>query len=166
VPAILDTDGPALRLGAAGRPAIIKPNLAELERSAGRPLRAGTAGPEPAAEPAAELDAVTQAAQELRGAGAGAVVVTLGAAGLLAVTGEGTWLAEPPGPVSGNPTGAGDAVVAGLARGLVLGQDWPMRLRQAVALGTAAVAAPVAGDLGLDGYRELADRVRVERRDR
>ncbi len=38
VPAILDTDGPALRSGASGRPAIIKPNLAELERAVGRAL--------------------------------------------------------------------------------------------------------------------------------
>jgi tagatose 6-phosphate kinase len=198
VPAILDTDGPALRLGAAGRPAIIKPNLAELESSAGRSLRAdlappaandmagppmsleqherpnhavaggaaGTREPAAGAGPAADLDAVTQAAGELRAAGAEAVAVTLGSAGLLAVTGDGTWLAQPPGAASGNPTGAGDAVVAGLARGLVMGQDWPERLREAVALGTAAVAAPVAGDLGPDGYRQLAALVRVERRDR
>lgn len=210
VPAILDTDGPALRLGAAGRPAIIKPNLAELESSAGRSLRTGhsprsglappaasdmdappisleqhewpghagdtgaggdrepLAGPEPTGgiERAADLDAVTRAAGELRDAGADAVAVTLGPAGLLAVAGDGTWLARPPGPVSGNPTGAGDAVVAGLARGLVLGQDWPDRLRDAVALGSAAVSAPVAGDLSHELFRELAPRVLVERRDR
>jgi tagatose 6-phosphate kinase len=163
VPAILDTDGPALALGAAGRPAIIKPNLAELERSAGRPLRAaGTAAErDDGREPAADLAAVVLAARELRAAGAQAVVVTLGAAGLLAVTGDGTWLARPPGPVSGNPTGAGDAVTAGLARGLVQGEDWPRRLRQAVALGSAAVAAPVAGDHSQDLFRELVDQVDV-----
>jgi tagatose 6-phosphate kinase len=215
VPVVLDTDGPALRSGAAARPAIIKPNLAELERSAGRSLRvsaacsasppgstasadsvttpgsvtpsgpargapAGTAaagsgtapargGAELAAAPAsqerpADLAAVTEAARGLMAAGAAAVVVSLGADGLLAVTGTGTWLAAPPGPEPGNPTGAGDAATAGLARGLALGQDWPDRLRHAVALGTAAVAAPVAGEFGRERYRELLPAIRLTRR--
>jgi tagatose 6-phosphate kinase len=151
VPVVLDTDGPALALGAAARPTIVKPNRAELERAAGRPL--------------ADLTDVTSAAAGLAGAGAGAVVVSLGPDGLLAVTGEGTWLAVPPGPADGNPTGAGDAVVAGLTWGLVSGQAWPERLRQAVALGTAAVAAPTAGDLSLARHRDLLPLVRVTRRD-
>ena len=107
------------------------------------------------------LDDVRQAAQELRSAGAAAVVVTLGAAGLMAVTSDGTWLAAPPGPEPGNPTGAGDATVAGLARGLALGQDWPERLRHATALGTAAVAAPVAGEFRADRYRDLLPAISI-----
>jgi tagatose 6-phosphate kinase len=178
LPVILDTDGPALRLGAAARPAIVKPNLAELERSVGRPVRAPSlsdvVGPplslerqqranHDVAHPAPDLADVAAAARELLDEGARAAVVTLGPAGLLAVTGEGTWRALPPGPAEGNPTGAGDAVVAGLARGLVRGDDWPGRLRHAVALGTAAVAAPVAGEFSPDRYRELLPLVRVER---
>ena len=93
--------------------------------------------------PLAGRAAAAAAAAELRGRrGRGAVVVSLGGDGLLAVTGEGTWHAAPPARVAGNPTGAGDAVVAGLAHGLVLGRPWPERLRHAAALGTAAVAAP------------------------
>jgi tagatose 6-phosphate kinase len=157
IPVILDTDGPALRDGAEAGPAIIKPNLAELERVTGRPLAAAPAG----RESVVALDDVRQAAQELRSAGAAAVVVTLGAAGLLAVTSDGTWLAAPPGPEPGNPTGAGDATVAGLARGLALGQDWPERLRHATALGTAAVAAPVAGEFRADRYRDLLPAIRI-----
>jgi len=93
------------------------------------------------------------------------VVVTLGAAGLLAVTSDGTWQAAPPGPEPGNPTGAGDAAVAGLARGLALGQDWPDRLRHATALGTAAVAAPVAGEFSAGRYRDLLPVISVRRHD-
>src|SRR5437588_658034 len=72
VPVVLDAEGPALRHGAAGGPAIAKPNLAELAAAVGRPL--------------AGLGAAAAAAAELRDAGAAAVVVSLGGDGLLAVT--------------------------------------------------------------------------------
>jgi tagatose 6-phosphate kinase len=153
VPAVLDAHGAALRQGAAARPAIVKPNRAELEALAGRPL-GGAAG---AGEPA-----VAAAAGELRAAGARAVVVSLGAAGLLAVTADGTWAARPPAPVAGNATGAGDAVTAGLAHGLVLGRPWPERLAHAVALGTAAAAAPAAGEFCMADYARLLGQVTVE----
>jgi tagatose 6-phosphate kinase len=136
VPVVLDAEGPALLHGAAQRPAIVKPNLAELERTVGRSLR-GPGG--------AGRGRIAEAARELMAAGARAVVVSLGSDGLLAVTGDGSWHAAPPGPVAGNPTGAGDAVVAGLAHGLAFGTPWPERLRQAAALGTATAAAPAAG---------------------
>lgn len=152
VPAVLDTHGDALVAGAAAGPAIVKPNLAELEVLAGRSLTAGD-GPDPVAVPAA--------AAELRSSGAGAVVVSLGPDGLLAVTPEGTWRAAPPGPVDGNPTGAGDAVTAGLVHGLVQGRPWPERLRHAVALGTAAVAAPVAGEFSPGDYARVLAEVSV-----
>ena len=151
VPVVLDAEGPALLHGAAGGPAIVKPNLAELERTVGRSL----SGP--------DLAATAAAAGELRAAGAGAVVVSLGGDGLFAVTGDGTWYAVPPGRVAGNPTGAGDAVVAGLAHGLALGSPWPERLRQAAALGTAAVAAPAAGQFDPADYARALAGVSVAR---
>jgi len=157
VPTVLDADGPALMLGATGGPAIVKPNLEELERAVGRPLRRpGCTDPDP--------DAVVRAAGELITAGAGAVVVSLGPAGLLAVTSEGIWQAAPPGPAPGNPTGAGDAAVAGLAHSLMHGHGWPDRLRHATALGTAAVAEPVAGEVSPGRYRELLAGISVARR--
>ena len=154
VPVLLDAHGEALLHGATARPAIVKPNLAELEALAGRRLSTA-AGP--------DRRAVAEAARELRAAGAGAVVVSLGAHGLQAITGEGCWRAAPPAEVSGNPTGAGDAVAAGLVRGLVLGHPWDERLRHAVALGTASAAAPAAGEFSDDHYRELLGAVRVHR---
>jgi tagatose 6-phosphate kinase len=152
VPVILDADGPALRLALAAGPAVVKPNLAELERVAGRDLRAGD-------EP--DLAAVADAARELTAAGAGAAVVSLGPRGLLAVTPDGAWLAAPAARAAGNPTGAGDAVVAGLALGLSLGSGWQERLRACAALGACAVAAPAAGDISLDVYRRELDRVEL-----
>lgn len=152
VPTVLDAEGQALLRGAPGRPAIVKPNLAELERSAGRPMST-----------AAGFDraAVIGAARELMAAGAQAVVVSLGAEGLLAVTGDGLWHAAPPVAADGNPTGAGDAVVAGLAHGLVLGRSWQEQLRHAAALGTAAAAASAAGEFQYADYRRLLGGVGV-----
>jgi tagatose 6-phosphate kinase len=146
VPVVLDTHGEALRLGTAAGPAIVKPNLAELEVLAGRRLSPGQ---------------VTAAAADLRAAGAQAVVVSLGPDGLHAVTAEGCWRAAPPAAVPGNATGAGDAVTAALVRGLVLRQPWPDRLRHAVALGTATAAAPVAGEFRPDVYARTLETVTV-----
>jgi tagatose 6-phosphate kinase len=153
VPVVLDAHGDALRLGAAAGPAIVKPNLDELEDLAGQPLSLagdGTGRP-----------AVASAATGLRAAGAEAVVVSLGPAGLRADTADGGWQAVPPVVDAINPTGAGDAVVAGLTLGLVTGQPWPDRLRDAAALGTAAVLAPVAGEFGPDDYKRVRADVMV-----
>ncbi len=151
VPAILDTSGPALLHGASGEPAMVKPNLTELAAAAGRDLRwTGLT----------DRAAVIAAAAELRDRGAGAVVVSLAADGLLAVTDQGTWHAIPR-PVPGNPTGAGDATVAGLAHGLILGRAWPERLRHAAALGSAAAAAPAAGEFQPDDYAQALDHTEV-----
>jgi tagatose 6-phosphate kinase len=132
---------------------VVKPNLDELEDLAGQPLSLagdGTGRP-----------AVLEAAGELRDAGAGAVVVSLGPAGLRAVTADGDWRAVPPAVAAVNPTGAGDAVVAGLTWGLVTGQPWPDRLRDAAALGTASALAPVAGEFDPADYSRLRSNVMV-----
>jgi tagatose 6-phosphate kinase len=147
VPVVLDAHGEALRLGAAAGPAVVKPNLAELEDLAAGPLSLageGTGRP-----------TVASAAAELRAAGAGSVVVSLGPAGLYADTPAGRWRAVSAPVEAANPTGAGDAVTAGLALGLVRGQPWPDRLRDAAALGTAAVLASVAGEFRPDDYRRM-----------
>ncbi|GIH11479.1 sugar kinase [Rhizocola hellebori] len=127
---ILDTSGPALRLGLLANPDIIKPNAAEF----------------------AELDG--------RGPASGptTVVQSLGAQGLRACGLH----ARPPYAVAGNPTGAGDACVAALARGLLLKTQWPDLIRDAAALSAAAVATPVAGQVDLDLYHKLLPDIVVE----
>ncbi|MDF3300417.1 1-phosphofructokinase family hexose kinase [Streptomyces tropicalis] len=142
VPVLLDTSGEPLRRAVAARPDIIKPNADELAELTGahEPLRA---------------------TQDARRRGARAVVASLGAEGLLAHTAEGRWRAAPPSRVPGNPTGAGDAAVAGLLSGLVERLPWPDRLTRAVALSTAAVHSPTAGDIDPALYTDLLDRVTV-----
>ncbi len=144
-PSILDTSGEALLAGLAGKPAVVKPNAEELREVTG-------------------LSDPVAAATELREAGAGAVVVSLGPEGLLAVTGAGTWHTEPSTVLRGNTTGAGDAVVAALALGLSLGEPWPDILRRAVALSGAAVLGPLAGDIDLAHYHREQGLVAVRAR--
>ena len=144
VPVLLDTSGEALRRGVAARPDVIKPNADELAELTGahEPLRA---------------------TQDARRRGARAVVASLGTSGLLAVTPEGRWRATPPASLRGNPTGAGDAAVAGLLSGLVEKLPWPDRLTRATALSTASVVAPAAGEFDRGTYEEVLGRVAVSR---
>ncbi|TQS42158.1 1-phosphofructokinase family hexose kinase [Cryptosporangium phraense] len=141
VPTILDASGEPLRAGIEAGPTLIKPNAEEL---AALLTSTGANG------------GVPEAAAAARALGAEVVVASAGPDGLVAVTSDGGWHARPPEVVHGNPTGAGDAAVAALARGLRDRTPWPELLADAVALSAAAVASPVAGAADL----ALADRFR------
>ncbi|MEU9865286.1 1-phosphofructokinase family hexose kinase [Streptomyces sp. NPDC047971] len=142
VPVLLDTSGEPLRRGIAARPDFVKPNADELAQLTG------------SREP-------HRATRDARRRGAHTVVSSLGPEGMLAATPDGLWLAAPPAPVRGNPTGAGDSAVAGLLSGLVDGLAWPDRLTRAVALSAATVLSPVAGEFDRTAYEELLTRVKV-----
>jgi tagatose 6-phosphate kinase len=137
---ILDTSGEPLRAGLGGRPDLVKPNAAELAALTGDP----------------GLDA-RSAADHALALGARAVVLSRGELGLLAVTPDGVFEAAPPETVAGNPTGAGDACVAALARGLAARTPWVSLVADAAALSAAAVAAPIAGVFDADAYRRWTD---------
>ncbi|MEU9745819.1 1-phosphofructokinase family hexose kinase [Streptomyces niveus] len=141
-PVLLDTSGEPLRRGIAARPDLVKPNADELAQLTGsrEPLRA---------------------TRDARRRGGRSVVASLGAAGLLAATPDGSWRAAPPTAVRGNPTGAGDSAVAGLLSGLVERLPWPERLARAVALSAATVLAPAAGEFDREAYADLLPRVAV-----
>ncbi|MFF6773029.1 1-phosphofructokinase family hexose kinase [Streptomyces sp. NPDC012637] len=159
VPALLDTSGPALLAALPAGPALVKPNADELAEVAARFAAAAGAGPDPG--PDGPHRAALPAAEALLSAGAEAVVASLGAAGMVAVTAEGAWRARPPERLRGNPTGAGDAAVAALAVGLAARDPWPLRLAEAVALSAAAVAAPLAGSFEPDVHHRLRHLVDV-----
>ncbi|RZQ59902.1 1-phosphofructokinase [Amycolatopsis suaedae] len=120
----VDTSGPALRAAVAAGPALVKPNHEELEEAVDRPLRT--------------LGEVVAAARELRAAGAGAVLASLGRDGALLVDGDGAWHAEAEAEAASS-VGAGDAMLAGF---LAAGGHGPDALRAAVAWGAAAVSLP------------------------
>src|SRR5205085_1058969 len=140
VPVILDTDGEPLRHGLDAHPAMIKPNADELTRLLGR-------------TPDLPADCAKLGVP---------VAATLGADGAILTTPDGTWRGQPPRVVTGNPTGAGDAFAAALARGIAAGTPWPGILADAIALSAAAVNTPAAGAYDQDTYREFTDLVQVK----
>lgn len=152
---LVDTSGPLL-VAAAAVSDVLKPNEEELLGATG----------------AADLESGVAA---LIDAGVRAVVVSSGSRGmdLFAPSRIGAvgpiqrWHADPPAVVSGNPTGAGDAATAGLARALLNtaapADALALNLPAAVALGTAAVLAPVAGVVDLADYDKFQSSVKVEK---
>lgn len=121
----LDTSGPALVAALGERPDVVKPNTDELAEAAGRPL-------------ATVADAV-KAAHDLRDAGAGTVLASLGATGQLLVEAQGDYFGSARAAVVRSDVGAGDASLAGF---LSAGGTGPAALAAAVAHGAAAVSLP------------------------
>ncbi|WP_020673262.1 1-phosphofructokinase family hexose kinase [Amycolatopsis nigrescens] len=121
---VVDTSGPALRPAVAAGPALVKPNLSELEEAVGRRLDT--------------LGDVVAAGRELVDLGAGAVLASLGRDGAVLLSGQNCWHAEAP-AVVGNSVGAGDALLAGF---LAAGGAGLRALVTAVAWGSAAASLP------------------------
>ncbi|HEY1485094.1 MAG TPA: hexose kinase [Micromonosporaceae bacterium] len=147
VQVILDAEGPTLHSGLTAGPTLVKPNADELADAVG-----------------AEIDTPERAlaaAHRLRAGRATVVVASLGHRGLVAATCRRDYAVTPPIPLAGNPTGAGDALVAALARGLARGTAWPDLLADAVGVAGGAVVAPVAGESRDDVARQITERVIV-----
>lgn len=147
-PTVLDTGGPQLLAALAERPTVAAPNHHEAAEALGSPL----CGP----------DEALAAAADLSGRSGGAVVISVGSAGLVAATPQHRWRAAPPRVLVGNPTGAGDALTAALGRGVAEGRCLPEVLADAVALSGAAVVRPTAGEVDRVTYDELRPLCRVE----
>jgi 1-phosphofructokinase family hexose kinase len=148
VAAFVDTHGAALEAAIAAGPAIIKINAAEA---------GGVVG-----ETIAAADAAVGAAREIAARGAGAVIVTLGREGAVAVEPGGAWRLRGPAPRGDYPVGSGDAFLAGLIVGLAGGASFVESLRLGMAAGAANARAPGAGVLDPTAARSLLDKVTVE----
>jgi fructose-1-phosphate kinase PfkB-like protein len=147
VPAVIDTSGEALRHAASVPGAVLTPNAAELAQLTGQACHG----------PAEAIDA----ARTLLDGPPLAVVVTLGENGLAVITRNGIWRGRLTEPLSGNPTGAGDAAAAALITGLAAAASWPEIVREAVALSAGAVLSPVAGEVAPADIARLRSQVIV-----
>ncbi|WP_282847824.1 1-phosphofructokinase family hexose kinase [Microbacterium oxydans] len=146
VPVIVDTSGPALLVAADAGATVLKPNAAELVEATG--ITDPVAG-----------------ARSLIVRGAELVLLSLGAEGMLAVTGTELVHARLDEPLSGNPTGAGDAGVAACAVLYAAGvRDPEQILRRATAWSAAAVLTPLAGDIS-SRWTELEQQLRISHPD-
>lgn len=146
---LLDLRGEVLRESLALNPDLVKPNRAEA---------AATLGLDPkAAPPAAEL------AGRLVAQGAQAAVVSDGNRGVALATAGLRLRACLPERLSGNATGAGDALTAALAPHVAHDPiHWPDALRDGVACSAAAVLQPVAGQVDPDDVARLRPRVVIK----
>ena len=141
---VVDASTDALLAALPAGPDLVKPNHHEL------------------AEVSGETDPVA-GARRLLGQGAREVVVSAGAEGLVDVRADGeVWRAALDAPLSGNPTGAGDAAVAALAAALAEGRPVREALADAVAWSAAAVLHPLAGQVRPEDVSRLLPRVHVE----
>ncbi len=122
--ALLDSSGEPLRLGCAARPYLVKPNITEAAEVTGHEIRS-------------DADAYAAAETFLR-QGIALVALSLGADGLLLASKERKVWARPPRAPVRHPTGAGDALLAGLAWTLQQGLPLEEMARWSVAMGTAA----------------------------
>jgi 1-phosphofructokinase family hexose kinase len=129
---LLDTSGDALKHGLAAGPSFAKPNRTEAEELLGRVLD--------------NEEERRRAVETLRHLGAETAVITLGAAGFLLASSEGMLrCASDPARSSseirlGNPTGAGDALAAGLLAGAARGYPFAELARLAAAAAAASLA--------------------------
>jgi 1-phosphofructokinase len=121
--AILDTTGESLRVGCGEKPFLVKPNAEEAHALTGLPMNTSTE--------------IAAGAEAIRKMGAQNVVVSMGKAGALLQTAEGTWLTHSPKIQEKNPIGAGDSMVGGLVWALSQG----ISLREALGWGVASGAA-------------------------
>jgi 1-phosphofructokinase family hexose kinase len=138
---LLDTTGESLRLGCGENPYLVKPNAEEAHALTRMPV--GTP---------AELAAV---AAQLRRMGAQNVVISMGKAGALLQTSEGTWLTHSPKIQEKNPIGAGDSMVGGLVWALTRG----LSLKESLGWGVASGAATASLSGTEVGSQELIEKL-------
>lgn len=146
---ILDAHGAALTEALGAGPGLVKPNLAELAATAGRPL--------------GDEAEVMRAMRELCGRGARRVVVTAGKLPALAFDGEGFWRVIPPRIQAVSPIGSGDAFTGGLVWRLARGDDLGEACRWAAAAGAANALTLMSGEMDRADVDRLVREVDVRR---
>jgi tagatose 6-phosphate kinase len=140
--AVIDTSGAALLEAAKLGFDLLKPNREELLAATG-------------------TGSVEQGASHLLALGAKLVLVSLGELGARLFSKE-LVLSVEVSRVQGNPTGAGDAMVAAASLALEEGLAEKELLQNAAAAGSLAVLEPVAGQINWEKLADLANNLEVE----
>jgi 1-phosphofructokinase family hexose kinase len=142
---LVDATGEQLGGALGERPDLVKVNLAEACSAVGRPEM--HCADEKSAPPAQLVAEGLELCRRLLEAGAGAAVLTLGAAGAAAVLDGADWhtYTQPVNAV--NPVGSGDCFAAGLTLALQRGDGPAAALRLATGAGAANAVSPYNGDV-------------------
>jgi 1-phosphofructokinase family hexose kinase len=111
------------------------------------------------------LGRMIEVGRDLLERGAALLVVTLGAAGAVAISREGCWQASPPPVQVVSSAGGGDALLAGLAVARMYGQSLADALALGVACGTANALASQAGRIERGMVEALLTGVNIKRKD-
>ncbi|GAB4211414.1 MAG: 1-phosphofructokinase [Roseiflexaceae bacterium] len=143
----LDTSGPALHHALEAAPALVKPNIHELEEALGVAL------PTP--------DAIVAAVRPLLARGTRLVAVSMGAAGACLVSDAGVVLARPPRVEVASTVGAGDAMVAGMVAAQLRGLPLAAAARLATAFSVDAITHIGAGISSAAAIEALMQQVEI-----
>lgn len=148
VQVIVDVEGVYLKHAIEAKPALIKPNIDELEAFLERKLES--------------VEDMISAAKELMSAGVGSVALSRGAEGLLWIGSDVCLSAKGLRVDVKSTVGAGDAVVGALVSGLSQGLSPKENIRRAVATATSVVMTEGSKTGSLNNLESLAAQVAVE----
>lgn len=151
LPLVIDSQKEPLLVTLPTRPLLVKLNVHELSNTLERRLTGQRA--------------ILAAGRELVARGARNAVVTDGAKGAWLVSPRGVWHCRPPRIDVVNPIGSGDAVTAGICRGIDRRRSMPEAVRLGIACGTANALTRAAGTVMPEDIRRIEPRVRVRRVD-
>jgi tagatose 6-phosphate kinase len=148
VPVIFDSSGPSLVAGVKSHPEIIKPNLTELGDLLGyTPSSLKEAG---------------QAARKLHDEFGSNVIITLGAEGAVAVSGNRSYFVRPLSVPVVSVAGAGDGVLAGMALSYLRQESFEYGLQHGFALAGAILQTLPTADLRVEDYHQLLPQIQIE----
>jgi 6-phosphofructokinase 2 len=145
----LDADGELLRYGCGAKPFIIKPNIHEFQRLTGIQ--------------SIEIDVLLKKARSIVEGGISIVLISMGAKGIVGVTGDEAYWATPPQVEILSQVGAGDSALAGFIYASTKGMDFRDSLIVATAAGTASVMTPGTGLCSKKDVEKIRKRVHVKR---
>lgn len=149
VPVLLDSSGPALRLGLVGQPTLVKPNEAEAATLSERP--------------GSTLAELAAAAGDIAGRYNTIVALSLGRSGAILAQGEQAFHIQNPAVEAVSAVGSGDCMLAGLAYGLASGLPLAECGRIGVAAGTANTLVIGAGQFTRAGFDDVYAATQVRR---
>lgn len=147
IPVVLDTRGEPLRLAMPYRPALVKPNRAELGEMMSEPVDTDVQ--------------LREAIRHLLQRGAQTALITLGAKGAVLAAGGAFWTLAAPKVVLNNPIGSGDSVAAGYTAGLVDGLPIVDCAILGIACGSANAMTPVPGCVHPGDVQRLRREIRA-----